>query len=378
MRRLKILHIGNGNAFKIRAIISFFRDRGHEIHFIPTINPENRWEGIVYHYFKPVSRFNKFHFINKISNIRKIVKEIRPDIIHAHNARGPGWWGAFCGHHPFILHAYGGDVLPFRYKKTDLIHKILTMYTFWKVDKVIVTAKHMVKASSHLHISEGKITVLPRGVDINKYKMGLDVSFLRSEIDIKTSSPIIFSPRYQIHENFYNFDTIIESIPIVKKNHPNVLFIQLYDKSKVEKKQELKKIARDLGVSENYKLVEAINNEKMPYFYNLADIVISMPSTDGFPVTVLESAACGVPMVVTKLDYTSEWFRDNENGLLIPVRDHQALATSVLRLLDDKILRQRMIEVNRKKVEEVANYEKCMSKLEDIYYELIKCSHLGT
>jgi len=74
---------------------------------------------------------------------------------------------------------------------------------------------------------------------------------------------------------------------------------------------------------------------------------------------------------VTGLDYTKEWFTNGENGILVPVRDPVSLANAVVRLLGDNSLRLRMIEENRKQVEEKADYEKCMIKLEDLYYELL-------
>lgn len=370
-KKLKILHIGNGKAFKIKAIISFFRDRGHEIHFIPMPPTEARWEGIVYHSLQRFGRFSKLQVLRNIFSIRRIVKSIEPDIIHCHNARGPGWYGAFSGRHPFLIHAYGGDILPARYQKKDYFPKIMTKYTCRKLDMMIVTGTHMIKGASHLKIQEDKIKVIPRGVNLKNYRMGLETSNLREKLNIDNSAPIIFSPRYQVNQALYNFDTIIESIHIVRKDFPNVVFIQLFDQCREKERVKLEKIAKDMRVLENYKMVKAVDNEQMPYFYNLADIMVSVPSTDGFPVSVLEASACGTPMIVTKLNYTAEWFVDGRNGILIPVRDHEKLAGAVVKLLKDKSLCENMIEINRKQVEEKADYENCMLELEHLYYELI-------
>jgi len=199
----------------------------------------------------------------------------------------------------------------------------------------------------------------------------LDTAVLREKLGVHHASPVIFSPRYQIHEPLYNLDIIIQALPLVRKSYSNAVCIQLYDGSRKQERRALEKMAADSGVLESYKLIETVDNQEMPYFYNLADIMVSVPSSDGFPVSVLEASACGTPMIVTGLDYTKEWFTNGENGILVPVRDPVSLANAVVRLLGDNSLRLRMIEENRKQVEEKADYEKCMIKLEDLYYELL-------
>jgi glycosyltransferase involved in cell wall biosynthesis len=371
MKMLKILHIGNGKAFKIKAIVSFFRDRGHEMHFIPTPPVDERWDGVIYHNLAPFGRFSKFQVLRNIHIIRHISKKIQPHIIHAHTAGGPGWYGAFCRHHPYIIHGYGSDLLPYHYGLGNIFSKVLTMYACKQADKIIVTGKHMVQGASHLKIPDTKFNVLPRGVNLKAFRPGLDTTELKIKLNLNNSWPVIFSPRYQLEETYYNFDTIIESIPHIKKFYPDVLFLQLYGEGTEKEKKELEDMALNLGVSRNYKMLNAVANEEMPLLYNLTDAVVSVPSTDGFPVTVLEASACGVPLVVTKLDFTTEWFRNDQNGIVIPVRDSIALSKAILKLLDDQDLKLRIIVNNRKQVEERADYDKCMLELEKIYYKLL-------
>jgi glycosyltransferase involved in cell wall biosynthesis len=96
-----------------------------------------------------------------------------------------------------------------------------------------------------------------------------------------------------------------------------------------------------------------------------------VPSTDGFPVTVLEASACGAPLIVSRLPYCDEWFVDGENGLLVPVRDADALAAAIARLFADPGLRQRLGQAGRRLVEERADYQRCMDDLERDYFNLL-------
>lgn len=371
MRKLRILHIGNGAAFKIRAIVEFMRDRGHEMHFIPTPPSPERWEGVEYHVIPARKAASRLDVVRRMLEARRVVREVAPDIVHAHNARGPGWYGAFTGRHPFVIHAYGSDLMPYYYDGSNRFGRFLTSYACRKADRLVVTGEHMIEASGHLRIPREKITVLPRGVDTSRFTPGLDTAALREELGIGNAGPVVFSPRYQIDEALYNFDTIIESIPLVRERYPRVLYIQLYEGARSHARAPLEEMAARLGVAENYRMVESVGNARMPMFYNLADAVVSVTSTDGFPVTVLEASACGAPMVVTKLDYTKEWFVDGENGLLIGERDPGELAGAVMAILGDLSLREKMARINRAQVLERADYGTCMKRLESMYYELL-------
>jgi glycosyltransferase involved in cell wall biosynthesis len=130
------------------------------------------------------------------------------------------------------------------------------------------------------------------------------------------------------------------------------------------------------GLDKSYRLVPAVDNGTMPLFYNMADVVVSVPSTDGFPVTVLEASACETPLVVSSLPYCNEWFTHGENGLLVPVRDAQALAAAIITLCADDKLRLALGQAGRQLVRERADYERCMNTLEAEYRRLLgKSAH---
>jgi glycosyltransferase involved in cell wall biosynthesis len=118
-------------------------------------------------------------------------------------------------------------------------------------------------------------------------------------------------------------------------------------------------------------MVAAVDNKTMPVFYNLADAVVSVPSTDGFPVTVLEASACEAPLVVSELPYCAEWFVPGENGLIVPVRDAAALADAVIALCRNPEVGRRLGAAGRRLVAERADYRRCMDRLDSEYWSLV-------
>jgi glycosyltransferase involved in cell wall biosynthesis len=74
---------------------------------------------------------------------------------------------------------------------------------------------------------------------------------------------------------------------------------------------------------------------------------------EGLPKSLLEAAACGLPIVTTDTSGCKEVVRHGDNGLLVPVQDAPALAAAIMRLLADPLLCQEMGRRGRKRAEEM-------------------------
>ena len=73
-----------------------------------------------------------------------------------------------------------------------------------------------------------------------------------------------------------------------------------------------------------------------------SDIVVSASSYESFGRSLVEAQAVGRPVVATAVGGTPEIIRDGRSGILVPYGDAEAMATAVLRLLEDKQLARRM------------------------------------
>jgi glycosyltransferase involved in cell wall biosynthesis len=238
-------------------------------------------------------------------------------------------------------------------------------------DRIVVTGEHMIAAGRNLGIEPDRIVLLPRGVDLHRYRPALDTALLRERLSLGSATPVILSPRYQVDESLYNLDVVIQAFAVVRKRFPEAVCLQVYDPARIDGRERLESLAAAEGLGHSYRLVAAVDNATMPLFYNLADVAVSVPSSDGFPVTVLEASACGCPLVVSELPYCKEWFRPRQNGLLVPVGNAKALADAVIELCANRALRREITHAARKLVEERADYERCTDALESMYFELL-------
>jgi glycosyltransferase involved in cell wall biosynthesis len=368
---MRILHIGNGRAFKIKSIADAFVARGHDVHMLPIPPCDAVWNGVTWHRLADPPLPGKAKVLARLLQARQLVRRLRPDVVHAHNAWGPGWYGALCGLHPFVIHAYGGDLLPEQYGGRPAMGRIFTSWTCRNADQIVVTGHHMIRAAERFGVNRERLTLLPRGVDLDRYRPGLDVTGLRQQLGLRVADPVVLSPRYQVDERIYNLDTVIEAFADLRRRMPRAVCVQLFDPVRESGRATLAQLAANHGVADAYHLVPAVDNASMPLFYNLADAVVSIPSSDGFPVTVLEASACGAALVVSDLPYCGEWFQSGRNGIIVPVRDPKRVADALLELLGDGPRRQRIGMAGRRLVQARADYQRCMDNLEAVYRGLV-------
>lgn len=105
--------------------------------------------------------------------------------------------------------------------------------------------------------------------------------------------------------------------------------------------------------------------------YEAADIAVLPSYREGLPKSLLEAAACGLPIVTTDTSGCREVVASGVNGLLVPVRDVEKLAQALARLIMDPELRARMGANSRTRAETEFHSGLILDQTEKVYAELI-------
>jgi len=105
-----------------------------------------------------------------------------------------------------------------------------------------------------------------------------------------------------------------------------------------------------------------------------ASHIVCLPSAygEGIPKVLIEAASCGRPIVTTNSPGCREIVRNNENGFLVPIRDHIALANALQTLIQDPTLRKRMGVRGREIVLEEFTEEKIVGETLLLYDSLFQ------
>lgn len=367
---MKICYIGDAYSIHTQRWIKYFADKGHEV-FLISFRPfgNNKIENVQLFILKEShsSMWGISFLINLLFTsvqVRKLIKKINPDIIHAHFITDCGLLGALSGFHPLVVTAWGSDIL-LHPKKTK--NRYIVQYVLKKADLITCDSNKVKQAMIALNNKAENSYVIQWGVNLDKFNPTINANVVRTHLNIN-NAPVVISTRS--FESIYNIDIVIKSIPFVVKEISDVRFILKNAYGTME--PELRNLAKELDVSESVVFVDMIDYTEMPAYLNAADIFISVPSSDSTSISLLEAMACGLPVIVSDLPASREWVKDGWNGYIVPVRDEKTLADAIVKLIKDKKKRKLSGRRNYELVKEKANYEKHMKKMEELYELLLR------
>ena len=357
---MKICYIST-KSIHTRRWVEYFAERGHEVHLI---TPEyDDIEGVKTYEVKP--KASKLSPFCKAIIIRNLVKKIKPDILHAHQVLPFGLYGALSGFHPFVVTAWGSDVLIC--PKESKIMKYAVPFTLRRADLVTCDAEHIKWPLVELGAESHKINLIYFGVDTNKFKPGQRNKKISEELEI-FDSPVVISLRSL--EPLYNTESLIASIPLVLEKIPETKFIIA---GKGSQEQKLKELAKFMGVLDVIRFVGQIPNNELAKYLTSSDVYVSTSLSDaGLAASTAEAMACGLPVVITDFGDNRKWVEDGVNGFIVPLKDPKALAEKIIYLLKHEDIRKKFGMRNRRIIEERNNYYKEMEKMEKIYIELVE------
>jgi glycosyltransferase involved in cell wall biosynthesis len=363
---MKFCFLATANSIHSFKWIKYFAEKGHEIHWISLQKNEfGDLKNVKFYLLKQYpTKFLDIIF-NAIS-VKKLIKEIKPDILHAHYAGVNGILGALSGFHPFVLTAWGSDILV---AGKNFLTKPLIKLALRKADLITCDAEHMKEAMIKLGAKPEKIKIIYFGVDTKKFCPGPKDEELIRKLGIE-DCPVVISLRNL--EPIYDVETLIRAIPLVLKEIPSVKFIIA---GKGFEEEKLKNLAKELKVSESVRFVGFIPNDELPKYLRTVDVYVSTSLSDaGISASTAEAMACGLPVIITKTGENEKWVKDSEGGYLIPIKNPKILAEKIVYLIKNEKLRKEFSKVNRATIEEKNNYYKEMGKMEKLYEKIAKKS----
>lgn len=360
---MKICYIANFNSIHTKRWVKYFSERfHHEVHLISP-KRSGRLNGVMLHDIYPYNA-SLFSFYRAKHKLDKLLKEIRPDILHAHYVLPEGLIGAFSKFHPFCLTILGSDI--YRLPDRSKAHKFLTRYVLKRADLITADSQDLKERVIRYGVSEDKVVVINWGIDLQRFNKKEDSGDIRKELGV-SNSPIVLSMRRL--EPLYNLDIFVKAIPLVLSHISNVRFLILGDGSM---KKELVSIAKRLGVLRNIYFLGMVNERDIIRYLSIAQVFVSIPTWDGTSVSLLEAMALGVPIIVSDLPSNREWIKDGWNGFTVPVRDVEALAERIIFCLRNPELREIFRDRNLEIVKERADRKKEMERMERYYQGLVK------
>ena len=115
-------------------------------------------------------------------------------------------------------------------------------------------------------------------------------------------------------------------------------------------------------------------HRRLADLYRAADVCLTVPSSDGTSVALLEAMATGRPVVATDIPANREWIVDRRHGVLVPPGDEAALADAIAWILDEPVRAKALGDAARARVAVDADERVTMSQVEQIYRSAVESS----
>lgn len=341
---------------------------GHQVFIIGEHTPrKNLPKNVVFHDLTKIINIRKLRYVVWSLAIRKYLREIQPDILHTFGVASAGWLGFFSGYHPRIATVTGTDIL--HLDQRSRIHQCLSIYSLQKADYVLCVSSQLKQLVMNLGIQEHKIGTSIFGVNMKIFHPIREPNEARKKLGLDNLPTIISLRAIQI---IYNPTTIAKAIARVLNREPQVQFIIFTYHSDPDLLAQFKTIIQDHDIEYAVRYIDDLSDDRsIAAYLQASDIAISIPSTDGTPSSVLESMACGTPVVVSDLPSLHTWIQPDIHGVFIPAGNAQALADAVLRILSNKDLRTLMSSKAHAIIKDKADQEKWIKETEDLYQQIL-------
>lgn len=303
-------------------------------------------------------KFSKLRYLTVIGKIKKILKDEKPDILHAHYASSFGLLGALCKFHPFIISAWGSDI--FEFPHSSFIAKRILKYNLAKADYVMATSNALAVETKKYCTKDCIVT--PFGVDTDAFSVKKNKTLFKDD-DIIIGAIKTF-------EKVYGLEYLIEAFALVVDKFPEIpLKLVLVGKGSCE--NEYRNLSKKNEIENKIIFTGYVNHAEIADYYNNLDIFVIPSVRESFGVSVLEASACGLPVIATNTGGLPEVVINNVTGILVPVQDVNAIADALEKLIVDKSMRESFGNSGRQFVVEQYSWNNCLEKMINSYHRIL-------
>jgi glycosyltransferase involved in cell wall biosynthesis len=161
---------------------------------------------------------------------------------------------------------------------------------------------------------------------------------------------------------------LTEAAKKIVKNQPETKFLIA---GEGPLKNYLMKTIQDAKLTNNFRFLGRVSEKLLPALYNCSDIFVLPSIQEGQGIVLLEAQASGKPVVGFDIGGVREAVQNGETGFLVKGEESDAFADSLIKLLDDRDLRQRMGVNGRKFVVENFTWDISAQKMLRVYREVL-------
>jgi len=356
--RLTLLCIGDADSVHVAGRVAAFARRGHAVTLL-TERPATV-AGVE---VRPVTAEGRWGRLIQLLCGARLILTARSDLIHIHYAAGVlPWLAVAFARQPLVVSAMGGDVLDHEQHPLPSLGRWMTRRLLRSAALVTAKTREMTDEVVALGVDRARMMTVIWGVDGELFHPSPPPCRRLSTLAIGDDDRVILSPR--LLRPFYNVHVLIDALPTILAAQPQALLVVTEHGADPDYARQLRQRVADLGVSGRVRWAGSVPQVEMPALYARADVVVSIPPSDGFPQSVLEALSCETPCVMTNLGRFRDIVEDGRH-VVFAEPTAGAVAAAVLSLLADRLRAVRIGQAGRQRVVERASLADSVAAMED-------------
>ncbi|MBT8944374.1 glycosyltransferase [Lactobacillus delbrueckii subsp. bulgaricus] len=272
-----------------------------------------------------------------VKQIKKIVKQIKPDIVYAHSTKAGALTRiALMGMHiPVIYNPHGWAFNMAQSKKKELAYRLIEKAQIPFTKKVVCISEAEMQSAMQKHIcSKDKIKIIPNGIDFDLLDKVQPVT--RRDLGIPEDAFVVGQIGRLSEQK--SPDVFVEMAEKIKKEIPNSFFVMVGDGNL---EAEIRRLIKSKGLEDSFLITGWVDNPTG--YLNCFDVATLLSRWEGFGLALVEYMYCGVPLVSTKVDAIPYVVDEGIDGLLVEPNSANEAAQAAIRIYGDSVLAAKLV-----------------------------------
>ena len=365
---MTLAFIADPNSIHTRRWLGFFAERGHRVHLL--VPDTNKVEPgldarIAVHFYRAWPRTHVRGVGSLVTSLglRRMMRRIKPDVLHAHYLSWFGWSAWLAGFHPYVITVWGSDV--FVGPRESALHRRWGRRTLSGADMVTAVSNDLARAAIELGARPERTRIVQFGFEPDTFSPAHPPESLRAAYALG-GHRVVLSPRGLTP--LYRHEVAIEALARLPED---VVLLLVRWQVQPEYEARLEELIRNRGLEERVRWLPPIPHSEMADHYRLADVVVSLAVSDAFSVTALEAMACGVPVVMADVPSAHEGLGAVDPTAIVSGDDPAAVAEAIrARLSLAPAARKELSARLRQAAIERGDVNRNLGEMEDAYRAL--------
>lgn len=266
--------------------------------------------------------------LGALATLRRLVRDgFDFDLIDAHFYYPDGVAAALLARwlgKPLVITARGSDLNVFG---RDALPRALMRYAGKRASASVGVCQALVEVLQGWGVDSARLHVIRNGVDIERFQP-LPQAQARAQLGL-TGEPLLVCVGHLVEVK--GQDLALGALALLVRRWPGVRLCLVGDGPL---RQKLQAQAAALGLTDRVTYAGAVPNDQLSAWYSAADAMVLASRSEGWANVLLESMACGTPVVATAVGGTAEVVTTASAGRLVSPGDAAAIAEGVTALLE--------------------------------------------